>query len=211
MQIPFNLINDFASVTGIGALCLLGIFLIVDGRQPKLFPTIEFYAQTKTWALVAVIPVFAIAYVVGLFSVVIMEPIGNLLFGQLSSDVSEFENLSIISFLESELLSQEFTRLMKETRLLYGSAFAFILIGIGGFSEIRNLPRLKKIIIIASISAVVVSGAAMFAGTQKRIKSTTLVISAVKVDRERFNEEKLRQIELRREVGDMDNTIPKND
>lgn len=109
MQIPFNLINDFASITGIGALCLLGIFLIIDGREKKLFPTIEFYANTKTWALVAVIPVFAISYVMGLFSVVIIEPLGNLLFSQLYPQIVEPDLLAKISFFNSDILTQEFT------------------------------------------------------------------------------------------------------
>ncbi|MCB0632916.1 MAG: hypothetical protein R2824_12740 [Saprospiraceae bacterium] len=204
MQIPLNLINDFASITGIGALCLLGIFLIVDGKEPNLFPTIEFYAKTKTWALVAIVPVFAISYVVGLFSVVIIEPIGNFLFSQFHSEIIESENLAMISFFDSEILKQEFIRLNKEKELLYGSTLAFLLIGLGGLSETRNLPNLKKIILLGVFCAAIVSLSSLYVATQKRLKSNEIVLAAQKVETSNFNIYLERKIEEKKELLKLD-------
>src|SRR4051812_27108001 len=60
-------LSNFAGPTGVGALCLLAVFLFLDGRAPDLFPTVETYAKTATWGIVAAVPVLVIAYVVGLF------------------------------------------------------------------------------------------------------------------------------------------------
>lgn len=204
MELPLNLINDFASVTGVGALCLLGIFLIVDGQEPNLFPTVEFYSKTKTWALVAVIPVFAISYVTGLFSVVIIEPIGTFIFSQFYPGMTESENLARISFLNADLLRQEYLRLTKEKELLYGSVLAFFLIGLGGLSEIKNLPRLRGILVLASFCAIILSLSSLYVATQKRLKSTDMVKVAVRIEKENFDVELERQIKVKKELMRLD-------
>jgi hypothetical protein len=200
MELPFNLINDFASTTGVGALCILGIFLIIDGREPNLFPTIEFYAQTKTWALVAVIPVFAISYVVGLFSVVVVEFTVDIFFSFFNTGISEEENLVKISFYNSEVLTQEYSKLNKEKELLYGSVIAFILIGIGGLSEIRNLRMLKKIILLGVSCAFIVSFASIVVATKTRYKIDSIVKSAEKIDNELFKKELYRELKKRETI-----------
>jgi hypothetical protein len=198
MELPFNLINDFASVTGIGALCLLGIFLIIDGKEPNLFPTIEFYAKTKTWALVAVIPVFAISYVIGLFSAVIVEFVVDVIFSLFNTDISEEDNLVKISFYNSEVLTQEYSKLNKEKELLYGSVIAFVLIGIGGISEIRNLRNLKKIILIGAICAFMVSFASLIIATKTKYKIDSIIRTAEKIDDELFEKELRRELQKKR-------------
>ncbi len=65
MSLPWQNVEGFAGVAGVGALALLGIFLILDGQVPELFPTIEFYAKTATWSIVAAIPVLSITFVLG--------------------------------------------------------------------------------------------------------------------------------------------------
>jgi hypothetical protein len=49
--------NADMRVFGVGALCILGVFLLLDGRAAHLFPTFEQYAKTSTWTVVAAIPV----------------------------------------------------------------------------------------------------------------------------------------------------------
>ena len=34
-------LGTLAGPAGVGALCLLGVFLFLDGRAPSLFPTFE--------------------------------------------------------------------------------------------------------------------------------------------------------------------------
>src|ERR1039458_3000987 len=59
-------LSTFAGPAGVGALCLLGVFLFLDGRAPSLFPTFEQYAKTSSWSVVAAVPVLAVSYVLGL-------------------------------------------------------------------------------------------------------------------------------------------------
>lgn len=53
---PSETIAGVAGPTGVGALFVLGVFLFLDGRAPDLFPTVETYAKTATWGIVAAAP-----------------------------------------------------------------------------------------------------------------------------------------------------------
>jgi hypothetical protein len=64
---PSDSITAVAGPAGVGVLGILGVFLFFNGRGPDLFPTVETYAKTATWGIVAAVPVLVIAYVLGLF------------------------------------------------------------------------------------------------------------------------------------------------
>ena len=110
----------------------------------------------------------------------------------------------MISFFDSEILKQEFIRLNKEKELLYGSTLAFLLIGLGGLSETRNLPNLKKIILLGVFCAAIVSLSSLYVATQKRLKSNEIVLAAQKVETSNFNIYLERKIEEKKELLKLD-------
>lgn len=54
---------------GVGAIALLGLFLIVDGAQLGAFEMIELYGKSATWGIVGVLPTAVVTYIVGVFCV----------------------------------------------------------------------------------------------------------------------------------------------
>ena len=62
MSVPWESLTGFAGPAGIGAICILAAFLFLDGQNPNLFPSVEFYAKTSTWSIVAAIPLLASSY-----------------------------------------------------------------------------------------------------------------------------------------------------
>jgi hypothetical protein len=61
-------IENLTGMLSIGSLCILGVFLFLDGRT-NIFQVLETYGKSATWAIVAAIPTLVISYVVGVFAV----------------------------------------------------------------------------------------------------------------------------------------------
>jgi hypothetical protein len=145
---------------------------------------------------------------VGLFSVVIVQPLGNLLFHLQYADVNELENLARISFFDSDVLVQEYSRLNKEKDLLYGSVLAFFLIGVGGLSEIRNLPELKRTVVLGVFAAWLISASALYVGTQKRYLGNEMIQAASKVESEFYQRTLDREVRRKAELQKSEGLVP---
>lgn len=164
MQIPYNLINDLASNIGVGALILLAVFLIVVGREERLLSPIEQYSGTKTWALVGVLPMLTILYLFGVFSVILMNPVGDFLYSIIYGFYDDSSFFVKFSLVKNDLVAQEIIKLWREKDLLLGSFLAFLLLGFGGWSVIRINQSIKKILIAAIVVSFLLSGLSFYSG-----------------------------------------------
>jgi hypothetical protein len=154
MKDAADALGSVAGATGVGTLCLLALFLFLDGRAPTLFPTFEQYAKTATWGIVAAVPVLAIGYVVG---VAMMNAAGTavrLTFGpHLDVEIGDTSKLANLDAGKSVLV-QAFVQLRQERDVLGGAAIALLLLAVGALSEVPNLPGLKAVVVTAAIVAV---------------------------------------------------------
>ncbi len=155
MGIPWNTIQGFAGATGIGAICILGFYLIIDGSNSKIYHYLNTYAKTPSWTLLASIPSLAIAYIVGLYAIFLSSSISSFAFG--TPDIDQVERIMIVSQTKNDLLLKHLFSLDQKAELLNGSSLAFLLIGIGSFFKIKNLPNLKTVIRICGIIAISIS------------------------------------------------------
>jgi len=160
-------IGTFAGATGVGALCLLGIFLLLDGRAPTLFPTFEQYASTATWGIVAAIPVLAIAYVVGLVLITASCVAVRGSFGPtLLDEAADTARVSYVSAKES-VLAQEYLRIKQERDVLGGAALALVVLAAGALSETANLSHLRSVIILAAVGTLIAALALFYSAGMK--------------------------------------------
>ena len=137
---PTDSIGAFAGATGVGALCILGVFLLLDGRAPALFPTVETYAKTATWGVVVAIPVLAIAYVIGLTLITASSFAIRGTFGpSLLDEAADAARVSSIKEKES-VLAKEYLQFKQERDVLGGAALALIVLAAGAWSDSINLP-----------------------------------------------------------------------
>lgn len=167
MKDAADALGSVAGATGVGTLCLLALFLFLDGCAPKLFPTFEQYAQTATWGIVAAVPVLAIAYVVG---VAIMNAGGTavrMTFGPtLDAEIGDAARLANLDAGKS-LLVQTVVQLRQERDVLSGAAIAFVLLAIGALSEVRNLPGLGGVVVSAAIVAILAAALLLWSAGEK--------------------------------------------
>jgi hypothetical protein len=116
-----------------------------------LFPTVETYAKTATWGVVAAIPVLAIAYVIGLTLITASSFALRGTFGPtLMEEAADAARVSAIEGKDS-VLAKEYLQFKQERDVLGGAALALIVLAIGAWSDSVNLPELKSIVIAAAI------------------------------------------------------------
>jgi hypothetical protein len=160
-------LGTFAGGTGVGSLCILGVFLLLDGRAPTLLPTFEEYAKTATWGVVAAIPVLAIAYVIGLVLITASCFAVRVSFGpSLLDEAADTARVSYVAAKDS-VLAQEYIRLRQERDVLGGAALALLVLAIGALSETNNLAHLKLVIGVASVGALIAAMALFFSAGMK--------------------------------------------
>lgn len=146
---------------------MLGIFLFLDGRAPDLFPTVEVYAKTATWGVVAAVPLLVIAYVVGLFLISGMEiGVGSVFEQRFDRDAADLAQVAALSA-EKSAAVQVFVQLKQDRGVLAGSSFALILLVGGAVSEIRNLPNLRTPIIVLAVGVGILAAAAFYLAGRK--------------------------------------------
>lgn len=174
-------LGSFAGATGVGALCLLATFLLIDGRAPNLFPTVEVYAKTATWGIVAAVPVLAISYIAGLLVISGAECAVSRSFGPRAE--TEFADLARVSKIPAKdsVAVQQFAQLRQDRAILAGSAVALVFLSFGALSEIRNLPGLKAVILCSALATVLVAAATFYAAAQKGISAHQLAETLAQV------------------------------
>lgn len=176
MDIPWSSINGFAGVTGIGAICILGFFFILDAEGSSVLPTLNEYASTPTWGILAAVPAIAISYLIGQFAVVLVV----MCFDAFAvSHVNEANAILQIGMAKNDFLGQEFSRIKQERDLLSGSSVAFVLLGVGAYFERRNLPQIKRIITLCTWICVVVGIGLFWLGVQRAHVLNELVEAVV--------------------------------
>jgi hypothetical protein len=167
---------SFAGPAGVGALCLLGAFLFLDGRAPGLFPTFEQYAKTSSWSVIAAIPVLAVSFVLGLSLMVASERVLTNLWGPpLSSQAADLAQLEV-SVKESPA-AQAYVESVRNRAVLAGGSVALLILAIGALSEMGNLPHLRGVIATAALATVVVAVAAGYLAIREGHKAHEIALA----------------------------------
>src|SRR5262249_29421794 len=128
MEIPWQNIQGYSGATAVGAIVFVDLAIIADAFAGNLFPTINHYAQTPTWAIVVAIPLLSLVYLIGLLSIGAGEAIVSCLHLRKVTPFDE-DIVALIGF--DNAISGAYQRFRQEAELLAGSAVAFTLLAIG--------------------------------------------------------------------------------
>ena len=173
--------STVAGPAGVGALCMLGVFLILDGRSPHIFPTVEEYAKTTTWGVIAAVPILVIAYVFGLF----VNSIGVLAVQTAFGVNTAMETVDIVRIgafpTEKVPAVQYFLQLRQDRAVLAGSSIALIILCAGALSEISNLPNVRSSIIVLALGSLLLGALLFWLAGQKTRESHQLAQKIVGV------------------------------
>ncbi len=148
-------ISTLAGPAGVGALCLLGLFLFLDGRAPDLFPTFEQFAKTASWSVVAAVPVLAVSYVLGLSIMIASErAISSVVGPSQSREVGDLERITTTGLAKDSPASIFYAEAIRNRAVLAGGALGLLVLSLGALSETSNLPNLRSTIIVAVLLTV---------------------------------------------------------
>ena len=128
MQIPWQNIHGFSGATAVGAIVLVALLLMANTFATNLFPVIDMYASTPTWAIVVAIPLLSLSYLIGLLSIGVGESI-IVWFHVIDVDALIEDPITVSSRKESVV--GRYQQLRQEGEILSGSAIAFALLAIG--------------------------------------------------------------------------------
>lgn len=140
---------------GVGAICLLAVFLAVDAMQIGAFAMVETYGSSTTFGIVAALPTAVVAYILGAFCVGVAELALSRFPAFKEPDPEE---VLVVSRAGGELLQQFYTERVRNYELLKGASFAFLLLAIGSAFEWKNMPGFEGIVVLSCCGALALSG-----------------------------------------------------
>jgi hypothetical protein len=150
MNFPWNSIQGFSGVSGVGALCLLAIVLLVSAGADELPGILNSFAKTALWSVVAAIPLIAIAYVLGLLSIGFAERFVAWVF-DIDSSVAMKYLIAIGS--KDTVAVARYQQFWQEHEILAGSSLGFLILGSSGFAQaIVKKGWTKSLIVVSSLT-----------------------------------------------------------
>jgi len=156
MEVPWQGLQGFSGATAIGALVFVDLALIANSFADNLFPVINIYSQTPTWAIVVAIPLVSIAYLLGVLCIGAAEVI---LIRFRCLDANALVEDILVTSTSGEFASMHFRQLRQEADLLAGAMIAFVLLALGaGLSAWRIAGWRKFLTAVASISVLLAIG-----------------------------------------------------
>jgi hypothetical protein len=130
-----NAITEVSGSVGIGALHVLGLFFILDGRFAFL-GFVEQYACTASWSIFVTVLVLVSSHVVGLLSMLVSDALLVHLFKNRYSLAPLFVQVTLT---KSEQLIARYLETERLQRFLAGVALSFLMVGLGSWSEVRMM------------------------------------------------------------------------
>src|SRR6267142_1431877 len=125
MQSPWQNIQGFSGASAVGSIVFVDLALIANAFADNLFPTIDLFAQTATWAIVVAIPTLSLVYLMGVLSIGAGE--GLLACLHLAKQTTHSEDVKVL-LAGNEAVVGRYRQLRQDAELLAGSAIAFVLL-----------------------------------------------------------------------------------
>jgi hypothetical protein len=156
---------------GVGAIALLGLFLIIDGAQLGAFEMIELYGKSATWGIVGVLPTAVVTYIVGVFCVgaaeLLMAPFA-------AFRGPEPQDILAVSRAGGPVLQQIYGEHIRNHELLKGAAVSFLFLAVGSLAEFRNASGYENLVWIAAIAGLALSMLSLLFSRRAMAQATSL-------------------------------------
>ena len=68
-MVPWQSIQGFSGAIAVGSIVFVDWALITNAFADNLFPVINLYSQSPTWAIVTAVPLLSLAYLLGLLCI----------------------------------------------------------------------------------------------------------------------------------------------
>ena len=168
MPTLFQSIQGFAGASGVGVLCLTGLFLIVSVFADNLPAAATQLVASSNWSSVASFPVLVVAYVIGLLAIALVDR---------GTPVSD----SVIDVLSQGSVAQRYAQLEQEAQILSGSVVGFALLGIAAFVNTMAFPGWTRTLVFTGLLCTVIAATAWTMGRRKHAAAAVLTVVATRV------------------------------
>jgi len=159
MQMSWQNVEGYSGATAVGAVVLVDLILIANAFADNLFPVINDYAKTATWAIVVAIPLLSLTYLLGL---VCMGTAEVLLIWSCLVDGRALTNDAVAVTARGELVAGRFHQLRQEAELLAGGVIAFALLALGSALGAWRIQGWRRFLTAVAITAILLSTATIF-------------------------------------------------
>jgi hypothetical protein len=158
METPWQNIQSFSGASAIGAIVFVDLALVANAFADNLFPTIDLYAQTPTWAIVVAIPVLSLVYLIGVLAIGAGEALVSCL--RRGEAVALDEDPALLARCGDALIGR-YQRLQQEAELLAGSVVAFGLLAAGSALHAWRIVGWRRFLIAVAIAAVILAAGSL--------------------------------------------------
>jgi hypothetical protein len=158
METPWQNIQSFSGASAVGAVVFVDLALVADAFADNLFPTINLYAQTPTWAIVVAIPILSLVYLIGVLAIGVGEALLGWL--RLGKGVTPDEDTTALVRCSDALIGR-YQRLRQEAELLAGSVVAFGLLGVGSTLHAWRIVGWRRFLFAVAIAAMIFAAASL--------------------------------------------------
>jgi len=134
-------LEEVTGYLGVGGLLLLGLFFVVDG-QTNFWTTVEMYTKTGSFAILFTLPLLVISYVLGLLASLAVQTLLDQFFPPILNPAL----FAAAARKEREPVLSRYLEVERHARLLYGCAFAFVILAVGSLSVRRYLPPGQEVV-----------------------------------------------------------------
>ena len=150
-MIPWQTVQGFSGATAVGSIAFVDWALITNAFADNLFPIIDIYSSTPTWAIVIAIPVIALTYLLGLLFIgageLLLLRLGMLTPADLADEGMHRQDLPPILTARLQVLRQE-------AEVLAGSALAIGLLAIGASLHAWRIDGWRRFLISVTLCAI---------------------------------------------------------
>ena len=153
-MIPWQTVHGFSGATAVGSIAFVDWALITNAFADNLFPVIDLYSSTPTWAIVVAIPIIALTYLLGLLFIgageVLLLKLKLLTSADLADEGMNRRDLPAV-------LTARFQVLRQEAEVLAGAALAIGLLAVGTALHAWRIDGWRRFLISVTLCAIVLT------------------------------------------------------
>ena len=170
-MVPWQSIQGFSGATAVGSLVFVDWALITNAFADNLFPVINLYSQSPTWAIVTAVPVLSLVYLLGLLCIGAGEAL--LVVFRLIPASSLDEAQMACSEL-SDFIAARYQQLRQDAEVLAGSALALGLLAVGASLHAWRIDGWRRFLLSVAVCATLVALGSLALSVRRHLSAARL-------------------------------------
>lgn len=168
---PWQSIQGFSGAAAVGSIVFVDWALITDAFADNLFPIINLYSQSPTWAIVTAVPVLSLAYLLGLLCIGAGEV---LLVAFRLIPAGALEEGKLARFEPSSFVAARYQQLRQDAEVLAGSALALGLLTIGASLHAWRIDGWRRFLVSVAVCAIFIALGSLALSVRRHLSAARL-------------------------------------